>query len=124
MSVLWTQTIYGEPASKANSRRIVYTRGRVRSIKSRKAIGYVAAFCAQAAKLAVPITCDVVLTVRIWYASRRPDLDVALIMDCLQRAGIIKNDRQVVEIHAYKYLQGLLESVPSAEIELTEAKPF
>ena len=51
-----------------------------------------------------PWTFPVVLTARCYYASRRPDLDVALLMDWLQARGIIKNDRQCMEQHCYKFL--------------------
>jgi Holliday junction resolvase RusA-like endonuclease len=44
------------------------------------------------------------LCISFWvrYASRRPDLSVELIMDVLQKAGVISDDRWVYETHAYK----------------------
>lgn len=42
----------------------------------------------------------------VYYNSRRPDLDNALkvVLDCLQKAGAIKNDNKCIEIVAKKHL--------------------
>lgn len=93
-------TIYGEPASKANSRRLVTFGKRPAFIKSQKGIDYVTAFKAQCPKLPILFTTPVAVEINIWYASRRPDLDEALVLDAMQ--GLIyANDRQVQERHAY-----------------------
>jgi Holliday junction resolvase RusA-like endonuclease len=86
--------VLGEPASKANSRKMVTIKGRPALIKSKKAREYVAAFEAQCPCLDELITEDVVVEILIYYASRRPDLDESLILDCMQ-GKIYKNDRQV-----------------------------
>lgn len=90
----WVKTIYGEPASKANSRKIVKVRGRIASIKSDKARAYLEAFAYQCPTLDPPFTGDVQVELKIWYASRRPDLDESVILDALQGRVYI-NDRQV-----------------------------
>ena len=93
--------ILGEPASKSNSRKLVRFHGMSRLIKSDKALSYSAAFKLQINPLKlVPLEGDVVVTMRIWYASRRPDLDESLILDLLQ-GHTYKNDRQVKEKHIY-----------------------
>lgn len=93
-------TIFGEPASKANSRRLVTFGNRPAFIKSKKAISYVEAFKMQCPKLQSPIEDDVAVWIRIHYASRRPDLDDSIILDAMQ--GLIYvNDRQVKERHIY-----------------------
>ena len=110
-------TIIGEPASKANSRRNVVIGGMSRSIKSKKALDY-----KKYALLQIPIDArqrlsgPVCVTLRIFYASQRPDLDESLILDILQdryikpkgskervlvQAGVYQNDRQVREKHVY-----------------------
>ena len=90
--------IQGEPASKANSRRLVRKRVgsqiRIISIKSEKALAYEKEFANQCLKLEPLIEDDVLMYCKIFYASRRPDLDESLIMDGLQGV-IIKNDRQI-----------------------------
>jgi Holliday junction resolvase RusA-like endonuclease len=90
--------VYGEPASKANSRRLVRkrfgNRSRMISIKSEKALAYEKAFASQCLRFDPLIEGDILLYCRIFYASRRPDLDESLIMDGLQGL-IIKNDRQI-----------------------------
>lgn len=104
----WTAVIEGEPASKANSRRLVprKTRGGrtvIASIKSAKALS----FSERAVQVLAlrrpkePFGCDLVMECRIWYASRRPDLDASLVEDSLQRAGVIRNDRLLREKHLY-----------------------
>ena len=73
-------------------------------IKSEKALSYSRAFAAQAKPLPEPIEGDISVTVKIWYKTRRPDLDPSLIFDLLQKTEVIKNDRQIKEIHAYHFL--------------------
>lgn len=100
----WTQEVKGEPASKSNSRRLIRVKGKTRVIKSEKALRYKEEFLSQVKALEDPIEGDVELGVVVWYATRRPDLDVSLIMDLLQDAGVIKNDRQIKIIRAYHQL--------------------
>jgi len=94
---------YGEPASKANSRRLATVRGKPMFIKSKKALDYGGDFKKQAMQFAgttTPLEGDVVVTMIIYYASRRPDLDESLILDLLQGVAYL-NDRQVKERHIY-----------------------
>jgi len=110
----YTATICGEPASKSNSRQLVRFGKRLASIKSKKARDYVQSFASQAPKINPLIDTDVLLFIRIWYASRRPDLDESLIMDCLQGVAY-KNDRQV---KGKLILHGLDKENPRAEIRI------
>lgn len=106
------QIILGEPASKANSRRLVRLGGISRLIKSEKALSYSDMFKQQCRQLGTLMTGDLRVTLHIYYASRRPDLDETLILDLMQ--GLIyENDRQVKERHAY---WGLDPENPRAEI--------
>lgn len=43
----------------------------------------------------VGIVVDVSLTVYIYYPNRRHDVDAELLCDVLQKAGVVKNDRQI-----------------------------
>lgn len=95
-----SRIIFGEPASKANSRRVVRIGNVSRLIKSSKALNYSEVFKQQCRPLASLMTGDLRVTMRIFYASRRPDLDESLILDLMQ--GLIyENDRQVKEKHVY-----------------------
>ena len=106
------QIIFGEPASKANSRRVVRFGNMSRLIKSQKALNYCDVFKQQCRPLAKLMTGDLRVTLRIYYASRRPDLDESLILDLMQ--GLIyENDRQVKERHTY---WGLDPENPRSEI--------
>jgi Holliday junction resolvase RusA-like endonuclease len=98
-----TFVIEGEPASKANSRRMVIIKGKPRFIKSQKALDYCKTFKAQCPRLEQPVECDVSVTIHVYYASRRPDLDESVILDEMQEC-IYKNDRQVKEKHVYWHL--------------------
>ena len=109
---MFEASIYGEPASKANSRRMVTIAGRARFIKSQKAIDYVAGFNKQCPKLDELLEGDVRVTMTIYYKNRRPDLDESVILDCLEGYAY-KNDRQVKEKHIY---HGLDKENPRAEI--------
>ena len=108
--------IYGEPASKANSRKLVTIRGRPAFIKSKKARDYVAMFDKQCPVLQELLEGDLSVTITIFYATRRPDLDESVILDCMQDK-IYKNDRQVKEKHIF---WGLDRDNPRAEITVTE----
>ena len=101
----WRGLIVGEPASKANSRKLVIIRGRPAFIKSAKARDYVGSLRAQVVPLAPAemLRGELRLTAHIYYASRRPDLDASLILDGLQ--GLIyANDRQIREQHLHWHL--------------------
>ena len=103
-----TFTIFGEPASKSNGRRWT---GKF-LIKSEKALNYSDMFKQQCPVLDTLMDGDLRVTMKIWYASRRPDLDASLIFDLMQDC-IYKNDRAVKEQHLY---WGLDKNNPRAEI--------
>ena len=85
MSIREQFVVYGEPASKANSRRLVSFKrkggagSRPALIKSQKALDYNEAFQKQCPKLSPLMEGDVSVTITIYYASRRPDLDESVI---------------------------------------------
>lgn len=111
-------TIEGEPASKANQRKLVLIKGRMVPIKSKKALDYVKEFQKQIPKID-PLTEDYVkVEMMIYYASRRPDLDESLILDCMQNY-VYYNDRQVKEKHIY---WGLDRDRPRTIIRVSEYK--
>ena len=87
--------IHGEPASKSNSRKLVTIKGRPAFIKSDKARKYVKQFEEQCPQMGDSMFLDdVEVEMTVFYASRRPDLDESVILDCMQ-GFIYKNDRQV-----------------------------
>lgn len=128
-------TILGEPASKANQRKLVtFGRGanaRPAIIKSEKARAY-----ERDALKQIPPTCrlrlegPVRVILRVFYASERPDLDESVILDVLQdryerdrhldqrvlvQHGVYRNDRQVREKHVF---HGIDKANPRAEVEV------
>lgn len=142
-------TILGEPASKANSREIVtrkYTdkvtgdkKSRPMSIKSDKALHYEAEAILQIPPRArLMLQGPVAVTLHIFYASERPDLDESVILDVLQaryqkvtdrhgvekkvlvRSGVYINDRQVREKHVF---HGIDRKNPRAEITVVSIAP-
>ena len=89
-----------------------------RLIKSEKALSYSEMFKRQCLPLAILMDGDLCVTMHIYYASRRPDLDDSLILDLMQ--GLVyKNDRQVKERHLYWHLD---KENPHSEI-LIEKMP-
>ena len=111
-------TIYGEPASKANSRKLVTIRGKTAFIKSKKARDYVDTFDKQCPVLPELLEGDLSVTMTLFYATRRPDLDESVILDCMQ-GKIYGNDRQVKQKHIY---WGLDRDQPRAEICVEKAQ--
>jgi len=124
-------TIFGELGSKSNSRRMVSFGGRPRLIKSDKALKYEESSTQQIInqlRAHRAFTDYVRLSVDVYYSSKRPDLDVALLQDILQTKvdrktgiklyeGAYENDRQVVEIHARKFWE---KENPRCEITVEE----
>ncbi len=121
--------IYGEAASKANSRKLVKFGDRPALIKSNKAREF-----EKTALLQIPhdakqmLEGDIVATIRLYYATRRPDLDESVLLDVMQakfkgsgkekvliRRGVYINDRQIKEKHVY---HGIDKHNPRAEIEI------
>jgi len=113
-------TVYGVPIAMKNNRRIFKSAktGRPIVIGSAKSLAYAADFERQ-----VPATARLSLggpdshlrlSLRLYYPNWRFDADFASISDCLQRAGVISNDRwiRVISIDARE----LDKANPRAEI--------
>jgi Holliday junction resolvase RusA-like endonuclease len=134
-------TILGQPCSKANRRRIVtLNRGeedeRAAVVKSKEALAYERDALRQIPAAARQrLEGPVAVTIRIWYASERPDLDESIILDCLQdrfhrinaksprvllQAGVYRNDRQVREKHVFHAID---RANPRAEIAIQALTP-
>ena len=90
---VWTRTIFGQPYSKANGRRLKRINGVSRLIKSEAALAYAKDFLRQCPILDPLFEAEVSVEIDIYYASERPDLDPSLILDLLQ-GRIYRNDRQ------------------------------
>lgn len=122
--------IKGEPASKANSRKLVKFGDRPAIIKSAKARNYEVMAVAQIpASARQMLQGKLRLTAHIFYASERPDLDESVILDVLQakrkkgvllRDGVYNNDRQVREKHIY---HGIDKINPRAVIIVETLEP-
>jgi Holliday junction resolvase RusA-like endonuclease len=141
-------TILGEPASKANSRKIVTIGGRPSTIKSEKARNYEADAVKQIPpRFRLQIAGPVRVTLRIFYASQRPDLDESVVLDVLQdryktvgkgeqkhrelvQKGVYVNDRQVREKHVFHGIdranprtEVLVEPIEAQQVGLDLAMP-
>jgi|TARA_E500000318_G_C3522402_1_gene196949 Holliday junction resolvase RusA-like endonuclease len=106
--------IFGEPASKANSRRLVLFGKKPAFIKSKKAITYLQGFTLQCPMNQVLFEEDLLVHMDIYYQSRRPDLDESVVLDAMQ-GKIYKNDRQVKAKHIYWHLD---KDNPRSEIKI------
>lgn len=134
-------TILGEPASKANSRELVTLRyrdtdsgelrGRPRLRKSDKALAFERSALKQIPpQCRVQLTGPVRVTLRIFYATERPDLDESIVLDVMQDRyayatrngvrtrelvfkGVYRNDRQVRQKFVF---HGIDRARPRTEI--------
>lgn len=104
-----SMVIFGHPPRKSNARILTTNTGSPRIIKSRKALAYVDDFIVQAksfytgyplGSLEQSLRADFV----IYYPSRRSDLSVELILDCLEKAEVIKNDRYIQEMRLWGFI--------------------
>ena len=105
-------TVRGEPASKANSRRLVSFGGRPAFIKSRKALAYADAVALQVPVREPLLEGELRVEIDIYYASQRPDLDASVLLDALQ-GRVYANDRQVRELLLRHFID---KQNPRAEI--------
>lgn len=117
-------TIYGELASKANSRMAVQGRTKTgksytRFVKSKKALGWTEGALPQIKSQwrSKPIDKECGIECEVYYKTRRPDLDVSLLMDALEKAGVYTNDRLVHEIIAHKQYD---KEEPRVEVTIYE----
>lgn len=129
-------TILGECASKANSRKLVKFGDRPAIIKSSKARTYEKNALRQIPSAARQrLEGPLKVTLRIYYASERPDLDESVVLDVLQdrysrskingerllvQDGVYRNDRQVREKHVFHFID---RHNPRAEIEVEPLIP-
>lgn len=111
-------TILGVAASKANSRRHVNFGGKSASIKSAGALEFERGALQQIPiRFRLQLTCDVAVTMHLFYPNRRSDLDESVVLDVLQnryqiklkqrfcvQRGVYENDRQVKEKHIFWHL--------------------
>lgn len=116
----WQGVVLGEPASKANSRRFVNFGGMPRFIKSKKALSYSDAFRMQVPVLDTMLDGDLFFSAKIYYSTRRPDLDESLILDLLQDR-VYTNDRQV---KCKFVIHGIDKNNPRAEILVCGLEEF
>jgi Holliday junction resolvase RusA-like endonuclease len=115
-----TLEVKGQLLSKSNSRQFTSWGGTPRLIKSKKALEYIEASMWQLKSQLrdhVMFLQPVCIDITIWYESKRPDLDVSLIQDILEKADVYKNDRLVHEIHAYKKFD---KEDPRLEVTISE----
>lgn len=107
-------TILGQPVSMKNDYVIAFSRKQNRYFLApgKKVKGYARDFSKQALCLSPLIECEVSVTMRLFYASRRSDLNEDQILDLLQKR-VYRNDRQVWEKHVYKAID---KANPRAEI--------
>lgn len=117
-------TILGNVPSKSNCYKIITLpggrngMGRASLAKTKIVKQYEKAFALQvpaAAKKGIEI--PVKISLAIYFHSRRQDIDspCKTILDCIQNNGIIKNDRQVHELHVLKKLD---RKNPRVEIKI------
>lgn len=109
--------IQGQVPSKSNSYKVITINGHGSIGKTDKLEAYERNFYLQCKHRGMKIDRPFKLYVDVYYESNRPDLDNGLkvILDCLQYAGVVKNDRNCIEIVARKFVD---KANPRAEITL------
>ena len=104
--------IFGNPPSKSNGYKVIAVpngKGGFRGslCKTDRLVAYEKSFALQV-RPSMRVGLSMPLTVRltVFFSSRRPDLDGAfkILLDCLQKNGIIENDRLIHQIQAVKKL--------------------
>lgn len=117
--------VCGQVMSKSNSRRLVRFRGKTRSIKSAKAVRFASTAVTQLRSQwgdNPPLSWDgknkigwVGCRFNIFYPTNLQDVDPSLVMDALQEAGVLTNDRQIKYYYAEKFID---PKNPRVEIDI------
>ena len=99
--------VIGTPVSKSNAYRIINIGGHSSLTKTKAMHAYEESFLWQVgsirdAYIAVPFE----FHIDVYFPSKRSDLDGCMkgILDCLQKAKVIKNDNNCCLIHARKFI--------------------
>lgn len=99
--------VKGTPVSKSNAYRIITIGGHASLTKTKAMHAYEESFLWQVgsirdANIAVPFE----FYIDVYFPSKRSDLDGAMkgILDCLQKAKVIKNDNNLCLLHARKFI--------------------
>ncbi len=100
-TLLLSMTIEGQLPRKSNARRVV-SRGRggpPMVIKSQEALDYIDSVAKtvtgdQKLKLG-SLSQPLLIVANVFYTTRRPDLSIELLLDALEQADVLKNDRYV-----------------------------
>lgn len=100
------QIIYGQCPSKSNGYRIITIHGHGSLAKTPATKKYEEDFFMQCGLRNAGISKRFKLTIDVYFSSDRPDLDNSckVVLDCLQAAKAIVNDRLCSEIHARKLI--------------------
>ena len=102
-----TFTINGNCPSKSNCYKVIRLGSKCSLGKQKHLKSYENSFKLQMLNYKYElIETEFKFIIDVYYDSRRPDLDNALkvVLDCLQKAGAIKNDNKCLEIVARKHL--------------------
>lgn len=104
-------TVEGVLPRKSNRRRVVKRGdGKAMVIKSAEALGYEEHFLAVVLEMVrelqalgvCPLHTFLAVQVVVWYPTDARDLDIELLLDLLQRSGVIENDNQVRVVEGVK----------------------
>ena len=102
-----TGKVLGTPVSKSNAYRIITKKGHASLTKTKAMQAYEETFLWQVggirdANVSVPFE----FYIDVYFPSKRSDLDGAMkgILDCLQKAKVIKNDNNLCLLHARKFI--------------------
>lgn len=99
--------VIGKPVSKSNSYRIITINGHASLTKTKEMKQYEESFIWQVGKIRdAQINVPFEFYIDVYFPSKRSDLDGMLkgVMDCLQKANVIKNDNNCCLIHARKFI--------------------
>ena len=109
--------IKGDVPSKANSYKIITIGGHASLSKTKVLKEYEKSLYLQCPYRGLNITTFFTIDMDVYYANNRKDLDGSfkILLDSLQQCGVIKNDRECVEIHARKLID---KNDPRVEITI------
>lgn len=99
--------IIGTPPSKSNSYRIITINNHASLTKTKAMKDYEESFLWQVGRIRdVNINCPFEFYLDVYFPSKRSDLDGCFkaVLDCLQKAKVIKNDNNCCLIHARKFI--------------------
>lgn len=101
-----SERIFGQPPSKPNCYKVGIIAGHGTLVKQSALTKYEKDFYVQCRNRGLMLTQMFIIEIDVYFKTMASDLDNSfkVILDCLQKCGVIKNDNKCMQINARKHV--------------------